>query len=183
MNIVTRKISLLTPHPDNPRQHPAEQMAVLVDSLRIHGQQKNCVITSDNVILAGHGLVAAAKLAGLQELDCQIYDGPYPEAFIAMDNRSSDLSSNDDALLAQLLQDLQQADVPYEAMGFTESDITDLLKSVASDGKTLTGDGEDQSNLLTELFQIIITCDSEHQQVELLERFSEEGILCRALIS
>ena len=143
MNIVTRKISELTPHPDNPRKHPQEQLAVLIDSLRIHGQQKNIVVTPDNVILAGHGLVAAAKLAGLPELFCQVYDGPYPEAFIALDNRTSDLSSNDDTLLAKLLEELRDADVPFEAIGFTEQDINALLKQAARADKTLTGDGED----------------------------------------
>jgi hypothetical protein len=32
-------------------------------------------------------------------------------------------------------------------------------------------------------FAILITCDSEHQQIELLARFQNEGIQCRALIS
>jgi hypothetical protein len=59
MNIVTRKFSELTASPGNPRIHSPEQLAVLVDSLRLHGQPKPAVITPDNVILAGHQLVAA----------------------------------------------------------------------------------------------------------------------------
>jgi hypothetical protein len=33
------------------------------------------------------------------------------------------------------------------------------------------------------MFQILVTCDSEQQQAELLEMLSEQGVNCKALIA
>jgi len=41
----------------------------------------------------------------------------------------------------------------------------------------------DISQNITELFLILVDCETEAAQVELLERFNEEGLKCRALIS
>jgi hypothetical protein len=43
--------------------------------------------------------------------------------------------------------------------------------------------GEDQSNELKESFCVLVTCDDEQSQLELLEKLSEEGYKCRSLIS
>jgi hypothetical protein len=44
--------------------------------------------------------------------------------------------------------------------------------------------GEDSRNQLGEAqFMVLITCRDEAQQVELLQRFGEEGIECKALLS
>ena len=83
-----REIAALTPHPRNYRRHPEHQLAILRESLRVHGQQKPVVITPDGTILAGHGLVEAARAEGWTEIACHVYDGPYPEAFLAIDNRA-----------------------------------------------------------------------------------------------
>jgi hypothetical protein len=37
----------LRPHPRNYRRHPEHQLAILRESLRVHGQQKAVVITPD----------------------------------------------------------------------------------------------------------------------------------------
>ena len=81
-----REIAALHPHPLNYRRHPEHQLAILRESLRVHGQQKPVVITPDGTILAGHGLVEAAKLEGWETIACHVYDGPYPEAFLAQDD-------------------------------------------------------------------------------------------------
>ena len=36
---------------------------------------------------------------------------------------------------------------------------------------------------IPEQYQILLTCRDEHQQVELLKRFTAEGLNCRALVS
>jgi len=122
-----RAIATLRPHPRNYRRHPERQLALLRESLRIHGQQKPVVITPDGTILAGHGLVEAAKAEGWSEIGCHIYDGPYPDAFLALDNRASDLAEDDEVALAQLLRDLD-AEGQLSAAGWQEEDLTDLFK-------------------------------------------------------
>lgn len=41
----------------------------------------------------------------------------------------------------------------------------------------------DQTGQLRSQFQILITCESEEQQANLLEKFIDEGLTCRSLIS
>ena len=127
-----RDISALRPHPRNYRRHPERQLELLRESLRIHGQQKPVVITPDGTILAGHGLVEAARAEGWSELACHVYDGPYPEAFLAIDNRASDLAEDDEAVLAQLLRDLDSQD-QLNAAGWEDDELAELLGRVGGD--------------------------------------------------
>jgi len=127
-----REISALRPHPRNYRRHPERQLELLRESLRIHGQQKPVVITPDGTILAGHGLVEAAKAEGWTELACHVYDGPYPEAFLAIDNRASDLAEDDEASLAALLRDLDSQD-QLNAAGWQDNELGELLTRLGSE--------------------------------------------------
>jgi len=129
-----RALAALRAHPRNFRRHPEYQLAILRESLRVHGQQKPVVITPDGTILAGHGLVEAARLEGWTEIACHVYDGPYPEAFVAMDNRTSDLAEDDEAALATLLRDLE-AQEQLSAAGWGEEDLRDLLLRLESEEK------------------------------------------------
>jgi len=120
------RLDALRPHPRNYRRHPAHQLAVLRESLRVHGQQKPVVVMPDGTILAGHGLVEAARAEGWEEIGCHVYDGPYPEAFLAMDNRASDLAEDDEEALAVLLRSLEKQD-QLAAAGWREDDLSTLL--------------------------------------------------------
>lgn len=46
-----------------------------------------------------------------------------------------------------------------------------------------TGDAPDQSDEVGEKFSIVVFCQDERHQVELLERLTKEGLECRALVS
>jgi len=139
VKIVTRKTEELVPHPANYRVHPPAQIAALADSLRFHAQPKPIVISVDNVILAGHGLVEAAKLAGLQTLECSIYEGESPEAFIIADNRTAEMAENDPSKLADLLQELDNGGFDMAATAFATDEIAALMHGLdeASGDKTL----------------------------------------------
>ena len=123
---VQRAISDLLPHPRNYRRHPEHQLAILRESLRVHGQQKPVVITPDGTVLAGHGLVEAARLEGWESIACHVYDGPYPDAFVVLDNRSSDLAEDDEDALAALLRDLE-AQGQLSVAGWEQEDMRELL--------------------------------------------------------
>jgi len=126
MLIESRRISDLHPHPLNYRRHPPAQLAVLRESLRTHGFQKPVVVQPDGTILAGHGMVEAAEAEGQESAPCHVYDGPYPEAFLAMDNRSGDLAEDDDKALADLLKALA-ADEGLQGTGYGDEDLGALI--------------------------------------------------------
>ena len=103
MELVTRAIASLRPHPENYQKHPQSQIETLRRVLRLHGLQKPIVVQPDGTILAGHGIVEAAKAEGWTEIACHEYDGPNPRAFLVADNRSAQLAEPDlESLLATL---------------------------------------------------------------------------------
>ena len=62
--VETVSIDSLTAHPRNYRGHPDAQVAEIGKSLDAFGQYKPVVVSSDGVILAGHGVWMAAQAAG-----------------------------------------------------------------------------------------------------------------------
>jgi ParB-like chromosome segregation protein Spo0J len=122
VKIETRRIADLKPHPRNYRRHPEAQVAVLRESLRTHGQQKPVVIDPQDTILAGHGLVDAAQAEGWNEVQVKVYDGPAPEAFLAIDNRASDMAQDDNTALVALLNELE-AQGKLAAAGYEVDDL------------------------------------------------------------
>ncbi len=60
--------------------------------------------------------------------------------------------------------------------GYSEIDLEELLGE--EDASAF-----DQSGELTPGFEVIVTCDDESQQRELLDRLQREGFTCRSLAS
>jgi site-specific DNA-methyltransferase (adenine-specific) len=88
----------------------------------------------DGTILAGHGVVEAAKLEGWEGIACHVYDGPYADAFLAIHNRSSDLAEDDQGALATLLRDLE-AQEQLAATGWSEDDLSELVLHLETEEK------------------------------------------------
>lgn len=107
-------VSDLRAHPRNYRVHPDDQLAQIVESLREHGVYRNVVTARDLTILAGHGVVEAAKKMGLEELPIIRLDlGPDdPRALkvLAGDNELGHLAEVDDRALAEILRDVRSLD-------------------------------------------------------------------------
>ena len=100
-------------HPRNYRAHPADQLDHLAASLREHGQYRNVVIARDGTILAGHGVVQAARSIGLAHvlavrLDV---DPDSPEALKVLtgDNELGRLAEVNDRTLVDLLKSIRDS--------------------------------------------------------------------------
>jgi DNA modification methylase len=135
LTVERRAIDGLRPHPLNYRRHPESQFEVLRQSLRDHGLQKPVVVTPDGTILAGHGLVEAAKAEGWTEIAVHVYDGPHPDAFVVADNFSASLAVDDEQALAELLTRLE-ADGELSASGYQEDDLAELLARLEAEEKS-----------------------------------------------
>lgn len=130
MRIEKRKIADLKPHPRNYRKHSEEQLLLIETSLEIHGQQRPVVIEDDGTILAGHAVVLGAERRGWEEVDCHIYDGPHPEQFLIVDNRSAELGQDNREELGVLLAEVQDDAVKLAASGYSKADVAKLLASI-----------------------------------------------------
>lgn len=125
------RLEELKPHSRNYNRHPESQLKVLRESLKRHGVYRNIVVTRDLTILAGHGVVEAAKQIGLTELP--VYrvdleaDDPRALEIIAADNEIARMAEPDEQLLADLLTDILEQTGSLEGTGF-DANRLDALK-------------------------------------------------------
>lgn len=173
MKIETKKIADLTFDPLNARTHDQKNLAAIAGSLELFGQRKPIVIDKNNVIVAGNGTVQAAKLLSWTTIDCVRVPEDWTDdqimAFALADNRTAELAKWDEEQLAATLLTLDEADFPIAKFGFDKKE----------DGKT----EDDYENFdLDEQYEVVIECDNEAQQQELLTKFMEQGLRVRAIV-
>lgn len=189
MRIINQSVELvsldkLRPHPKNPRQG---DVGAIHESIEANGFYGVVVAQrSTGYILAGNHRYLAARHAGAKEIPIAWVDVDDDEALriLLADNRTNDLASYDDHVLAELLQGLMTETGTLDGTGYDGDALDELLADLAREDEEEDQDlAADQTGQLTEQYQILVTCQSEWQQAQLLERLSEEGYECRALIS
>jgi len=112
VNVSQVPLAQLRPHPRNYRTHPADQLAQIAASLREHGWYRPVVVARGDVILAGHGVVEAARGLGWTQAPVTRLDVD-PESVAAMkvlagDNMMPHLSVDDDRALTEMLREIQE---------------------------------------------------------------------------
>ena len=127
-------IASIEPHPRNPRQG---NVAAIAASLRRYGQQKPVVVqASTGYVLAGNHVLRAAQSLGWAEIAANVVaiDDARAIGFLLMDNKTSDDSGYDDALLAALLAE-QIANDTLFATGFDPAEAAALLRAAGLDDR------------------------------------------------
>lgn len=173
--VETVAVDSISVHPRNPR---VGNVDTIIESFEEHSQYQPIIVQrSTGYVLAGNHRLKAAQALGWTEIKAIFIDVDDGEAarILLVDNRTSDLGSYDEQVLAQVLQELPD----LAGTGYTPDDLSVLLESLADE---VIG-AEDEGEKLTESFQILVTCDSEAHQAMLLNKFSAEGLMVRALIS
>lgn len=129
----TVKIAELKPYSKNARTHSPKQLRQIAKSIKTFGFTNPVLIDKDNCILAGHGRVGAAKLAGLTEVPVLVISHltlAQKKAYILADNRLAELSGWDKNLLKVELEELQRiedGDFDLTLTGFDTPEIDVLL--------------------------------------------------------
>lgn len=123
-------IGELKPHPKNYQQHPDEQLQHVVKSIENYGVYKNVVISSDNFILAGHGVVQAAKSLNIKSIPVKRlkFDHDDTNAIKLMigDNEIEHLADKDDRLLTELLGEIKNVN-DLIGTGYDEMMLANLV--------------------------------------------------------
>lgn len=133
----TVKITELKPYPKNARTHSPKQIHQIAKSIKTFGFTNPVLIDKDNCILAGHGRVEAAKMAGLTEVPVVQISHLTPaqkKAYIVADNRLAELAGWDKDLLRVELEELQAIDCDFDltVTGFDTADIDVILQPDSS---------------------------------------------------
>ena len=132
MEIEKIPISEIIPYEKNPRKNE-RAVAVVARSIKEFGFRVPIILDKENVIIAGHTRLLAAKELGITEVPIIWADDLTPEqvkAFRIMDNKSSEYAFWDAKLLKQELMALQDLDFDMDKTGFTNEEIDKVIKGL-----------------------------------------------------
>ena len=157
MNIVEKNIDELTPYENNPRFNDSA-VPFVMNSIKEFGFKVPIVIDRDNIIVAGHTRLKAAKALGLSTVPCIVADDLTPEqikAFRLADNKTGEIADWDmDALMVELdnIADFDMGDFGFDLSDFSvdkeeppketkaEEDNFDVDDALNNPPMTKTGD-------------------------------------------
>ena len=131
--ILLMPVEGLQMYENNPRIND-RAVEPVAESIRQFGFKVPILIDKDNVIIAGHTRLKAAKLLGMGAVPCIRCDDLTPEqvkAFRLVDNKGAEFADWDLGMLNEELKEIDLPELDLEKVGFFELpdfDIDDYLK-------------------------------------------------------
>jgi ParB-like chromosome segregation protein Spo0J len=175
-----RKIAELKPYEKNARKHSQAQLEQIKNSIKEFGFTAPVLIDENNMVLAGHGRLEGAKLAGLKEVPVRVIEGlseQQKRAYILADNKIALNAEWDEELLKQEL-DALSASFNLLDFGFSKIELKDFeISNFLNEKKTKELENEDKDEIKT---IIVIECSNEKHQRELLTELINRGLQCQA---
>lgn len=151
--------------PRNARQHPARNLDTITKSLERFGQQRPIMVSADNVVMAGNGVLLAARELGWSTIAVVRSDliGADLSAYSVVDNRAGELSTWEPVSLDALLSELQNQDESLLGIvGFSVEELANILHPLDAEGFA----GGPQYQVRGEAIVIELPRDVDHQQVK-----------------
>ncbi|WP_422135502.1 site-specific DNA-methyltransferase [Endozoicomonas sp. ALD040] len=134
-----RTVATLVPYANNARTHSDEQVDQIARSIEEFGFVNPVLVGSDDVIVAGHGRLMAAKQLGMETVPVIVL-GHLSEtqrrALVIADNQITANSGWDEELLKQELAELDALDFDLDLMGFSDEELEGLLLVDEPEGQT-----------------------------------------------
>ena len=137
------KVDDLQNHPRNYREHHDDQVAHLMQSIKQNGFYKNIVVAEDNTILAGHGIMKAARKLGMKEIPVVKLkispESPQALKLLAGDNEVGRLAEIDDRSLSEILKQIKDQDIDgLLGTGYDEMMLANLVMVTRPSSEILT---------------------------------------------
>lgn len=117
MEIINKRVDELVPYENNPRFND-DSVKYVKESIKQFGFKVPIVIDKDNIIIAGHTRLKAAKELGLEEVPCIVADDLTPDqvkAFRLADNKVGEFSQWD---TDKLFEELGDIELDMNSLGF-----------------------------------------------------------------
>ncbi|TMV06566.1 site-specific DNA-methyltransferase [Ruegeria sediminis] len=140
-NLETIATKNLVPSPRNARTHDRKQLDQIAASIRQFGFTNPVLIDEDNVVIAGHGRLQAAKQIGLDEVPAirvTHLSAPEKRTLMLADNKIADNAGWDLDLLAIELADLSEMELNFDidVTGFETAEIDLIIGGSEPDGES-----------------------------------------------
>jgi len=172
-SLKTFQIDELTDYAKNPRSLTKQQFEQLKKSLDKFGLIDKPIINADekNTVIGGHQRLRVLRAEGQKSVECWIPSRELDEKEV-------------EELNIRLNKNTGSWDFDVLA---NEFELPDLVEWGFEPFELDLNNAEEQEKLtpdeIPEQYMILIECESEQTQAELLDRFSVEGLKCRALMS
>jgi len=129
MEIKTVKIDELKVFEGNPKKHPPEQIDKIIKSFGEFGFTNPVLATEDNMIVAGHARIEAARKAGIREVPVVYlpFKGKKALAYAIADNKLAELAMWDFTMLADLMTELDDGQFDLQATGFDIEEVEKIM--------------------------------------------------------
>lgn len=123
-------VNELTPYALNARTHSEQQVAQIANSMTEFGFVNPILLGKDNIIIAGHGRLLAAKMLGVKTvpvIHLKHLSETQRRALVIADNKIAENAGWDETLLRQELTALDELDFDLDILGFDMSELEDFL--------------------------------------------------------
>ena len=122
----------LKPFVDNPRNHSERNVDDILQSMKRFGWTNPIIARrDDNMVIAGHGRIEAARLNGAEQVPVIFTDFTENDAklYSITDNRTSETSDWDLVALNDLVKELDEMpDIDLDDSGFTSEELDDAME-------------------------------------------------------
>jgi hypothetical protein len=166
--VKTIPIGEVQPSADNPRKIPQSAIDIVAKSIAEFGWQQPLVVDTDQVIIAGHTRLLAAKQLGLATVPVVIADHLTPaqvRAYRIADNRSGDFTSWDFPVLTGQLEELAGEFSDVLALADWQAIVADFDEMLGAPNPDAAEAADDLNeaivNYLSKDFELTVACDSE----------------------
>lgn len=174
------KASELVPHELNPRMHSTDQrqaLQALYDRIGFARSLLAYELPDGRLkLIDGH---LRQEMTPDMEVEVEVLDVSDDEAralLLSIDPLAQ-LAEYDTDILDELRRQTETDDAMLAALW------ANIAQSSREVEETLERETKKEPEQVAEQFMILIECDDEKQQLDLLQRFMDEGLRCRALLS
>lgn len=137
MQIIKKNVNELVPYGNNPR-HNDDAVEYVANSIEQFGFKVPIIIDKDNVIVAGHTRLKAAKKLGMEYVPCILADDLSDEqvrAFRLADNKVGELAGWDFTKRDEELAKILDIDMSMFSFKEDEFDINELFEKAETQEK------------------------------------------------
>ncbi len=130
MKIVNVRLDDITPYANNPRNND-EAVAAVAASISKFGFIGAIILNKDKVVINGHTRLKACRELGMATIPAIIADHLTPEQENALriaDNKTGEVAEWNEELLKAELKALEDAGFDFTELGFTDSELDDILE-------------------------------------------------------
>lgn len=136
LKVIYQVAEHLLANPRNARTHSKQQIRKIAESIQTFGFSNPVLVDRNNMIVAGHGRVQAAKLLEMDEVPTIRLDtltGDQLRAYVLADNKLAQKAGWDESILAIELRHLTvNSDIDVTITGFEMGEV-DLIVSQATE--------------------------------------------------